>query len=47
MEDSVDGIGEMAVWVRSFGQGAEVLEPLELLEAVIADLEQMLQNYGG
>lgn len=47
MEDLVDGIGEMAVWVRSFGQGAEVIEPLELREAVIADLEQILENYGG
>ncbi|MBC2724253.1 WYL domain-containing protein [Desulfosporosinus sp.] len=47
MEDMVDGLGEMAVWLRSFGQGAEVLEPLELREAVIKDLEQMLENYGG
>ena len=47
MEDMVDGIGEMAVWVRSFGQGAEVIEPPELREVVIADLEQMLENYGG
>ena len=47
MEDLVDGIGEVAVWVRSFGQGVEVIEPLELRAAVIADLEQMLKNYGG
>ncbi|AFQ43157.1 WYL domain-containing protein [Desulfosporosinus meridiei] len=47
MEDMVDGLGELAVWLRSFGQGAEVLEPLELREAVIKDLEQMIENYGG
>ena len=47
MEDMVDGIGEMAVWVRSFGQGAEVIEPPELCAAVIADLERMLENCGG
>ncbi|SDI49906.1 WYL domain-containing protein [Desulfosporosinus hippei] len=47
MEDMVDGLGELAVWLRSFGQGAEVLEPLELREAVIKDLEQIIENYGG
>lgn len=47
MEDMVDGLGELAVWLRSFGQGVEVLEPHELREAVIKDLEQMLENYGG
>lgn len=47
MEDRVDGLAEMAVWLRTFGQGAEVIEPLELRAAVIADLEQMLANYGG
>lgn len=47
MEDLVDGLGEAAVWLRSFGQGAEVLEPPELRAAVIKDLEQMLENYGG
>ncbi|MDP4127459.1 MAG: WYL domain-containing transcriptional regulator [Bacillota bacterium] len=47
MEDMVDGLGEMAVWLRGFGQGAEVLEPLQLREAVIKDLEQMRENYGG
>lgn len=47
MEDMVDGLGEVAVWLRSFGQGAEVLEPSELRAAVISDLEQILENYGG
>lgn len=47
MEDTVDGLSEIAVWLRSFGQGVEVLEPLELRQAVIEDLEQMLSIYGG
>lgn len=47
MEDTVDGLAELSVWLRSFGQGVEVIEPPELREAVIADLEQMLANYGG
>lgn len=47
MEAEVDGLAEMAVWLRSFGQGAEVLEPPELREAVVQDLKQMLENYGG
>lgn len=47
MEDMVDGIGEISVWLRSFGQGAEVIEPPELRTAVITDLEQVLENYGG
>jgi predicted DNA-binding transcriptional regulator YafY len=47
MVDTVDGLSEIAVWLRSFGQGAEVVEPLELREAVITDLEQILSNYGG
>jgi Predicted transcriptional regulator len=47
MEDMVDGIPEIAVWLRSFGQGAEVIEPSELRAAMITDLEQMLENYGG
>lgn len=47
MEDTVDGLSELAVWLRSFGQGVEVIEPLELRETVINDLEQILANYGG
>jgi Predicted transcriptional regulator len=47
MEDTVDGLSEIAVWLRSFGQGVEVIEPLELRETVINDLEQILANYGG
>ena len=46
MEDWVDGLAELAVWLRSFGQGAEVIEPQELREAVRSDLEKMLANYG-
>ncbi len=47
IEDTVDGLSEIAVWLRSFGQGAEVIEPPELRETVINDLEQILANYGG
>ena len=47
MEDTVDGLAEMAVWLRSFGPGVEVLEPAELRETVLTNLEQMLKNYGG
>lgn len=47
MVDMVDGIAEIAVWLRSFGQGVEVIEPPELRAAVITDLERMLENYGG
>jgi len=47
MEDMVDGLAEIAVWLRSFGQGVEVIGPIELRATVIADLEQMLANYGG
>jgi predicted DNA-binding transcriptional regulator YafY len=47
MEDMVDGIEEIAVWLRSFGAGAEVIEPLELRNAVMTDLEMMIEIYGG
>lgn len=47
MEDEVDGLAELAVWLRSFGQGAEVLAPPELRKAVVQDLQLMLNNYGG
>jgi predicted DNA-binding transcriptional regulator YafY len=47
MEDWVDGIEEIAVWLRGFGPGAEVLEPLELREAVQKDLEKLMGIYRG
>jgi predicted DNA-binding transcriptional regulator YafY len=47
MEDWVDGIAEIAVWLRAFGPGAEVVEPEELREAVRHDFETMLETYGG
>lgn len=47
MEDMVDGIMEIAVWLRKFGPGAEVIEPPELREAVRKDLEKLAAIYGG
>lgn len=47
MEDWVDGLGEIAVWVRGFGPGAEVIEPQALRDRVQDDLEKLLQMYGG
>lgn len=45
--DQVEGIDELAVWVRGFGAGAEVLEPLALREKVIKEFTQLAQMYGG
>ena len=47
MEDEVDGLGEIAVWLRGFGPGAEVIEPRELREMVTEDLRQLAALYGG
>ncbi|KLU59848.1 hypothetical protein CEB3_c39820 [Peptococcaceae bacterium CEB3] len=47
VEDRVDGFAELAVWVRGFGPGAEVMEPKELRDLVIDDLEKTLDVYGG
>ena len=47
MEDLVDGLEDIAVWLRRFGPGAEVLEPLELRQIVKADLNKMQEIYGG
>lgn len=47
MEDLVDGITEIAVWLRKFGSGAEVIEPQELRTAVQEDLEKLVVIYGG
>ncbi|NLI93024.1 MAG: WYL domain-containing protein [Peptococcaceae bacterium] len=47
VEDLVDGLDEIAVWLRGFGPGAEVIAPLELREKVQFELEKMLEIYGG
>ncbi len=45
MTDTVQGLEEFAVWLRSFGPGAEVLEPAELREKVVAELRNTLACY--
>jgi len=40
-------LGEIAVWLRGFGPGAEVVEPVELREMVTEDLRRLAALYGG
>lgn len=47
MIDQVEGLDELAVWLRGFGAGAEVIEPLELREKIKDQFTQLLQLYGG
>ncbi|AET66406.1 putative transcriptional regulator [Desulfosporosinus orientis DSM 765] len=47
MLDRVEGLEELAVWLRGFGAGAEVLEPLVLREKVFEEYRQLLRMYGG
>jgi predicted DNA-binding transcriptional regulator YafY len=47
MIDQVEGLDELAVWLRGFGEEAEVLEPLELREKLKDQFTQLLQMYGG
>jgi len=47
MKDQVEGIDELAVWLRGFGAGAEVIEPLALREKVTQEFTRLLQMYGG
>lgn len=47
MCDRVEGLDELAVWLRGFGAGAEVLEPKELRDKVKGEFEQLLHLYGG
>ncbi|CAA7600238.1 Winged helix-turn-helix DNA-binding domain protein [Acididesulfobacillus acetoxydans] len=46
VEDRVDGLAELAVWLRGFGPGAEVIGPKELRDLVVNDLEKILEIYG-
>ncbi|KLU65141.1 hypothetical protein DEAC_c31080 [Desulfosporosinus acididurans] len=46
VEDRVDGLYEMAVWLRSFGPKVKVIAPLELKNIHIADFRKMTQIYG-
>lgn len=47
MNDRVEGLDDLAVWLREFGAGAEVLEPPVLREKVTGDLKRLLEIYGG
>ncbi|MGC7873050.1 WYL domain-containing protein [Desulfosporosinus sp. SYSU MS00001] len=47
MIDQVEGLDELAVWLRGFGAGAEVLEPLELRDKLKDQFTQLLHLYGG
>lgn len=47
MKDQVEGLDELAVWLRGFGAGAEVIEPRALREKVTEEFTQLLQIYGG
>ena len=47
MNDQVEGLDELAVWLRGFGAGAEVLEPLALREKVTEEFTRLLKMYGG
>lgn len=47
MKDQVEGLDELAVWLRGFGAGAEVLEPPVLREKVTQEFTQLLKMYGG
>ncbi|MGE5507352.1 MAG: helix-turn-helix transcriptional regulator [Chitinophagales bacterium] len=44
--DVVAGLKELRVWVRSFGESAEVLAPQELRDEMRESAQQILQRYG-
>lgn len=45
--DVVAGLHEIRVWIRSFGESAEVFEPPELRESVAWTARLILERYGG
>ncbi|MHB8073094.1 helix-turn-helix transcriptional regulator [Desulfosporosinus fructosivorans] len=47
MKDQVEGLDELAVWLRGFGAGAEVIEPALLRAKVTEEFTRLLQMYGG
>jgi len=47
MKDQVEGLDELAVWLRGFGAEAEVIEPPALREKVTEEFTRLLQMYGG
>ncbi|MCG7344101.1 WYL domain-containing protein [Sporosarcina sp. ACRSL] len=44
-EIDVRGTAEIIPWLRSFGRGATVLEPVEMRNQMIADLREVLAQY--
>lgn len=44
--DKVNGILEIKKWIRSFGRSAIVIEPKELREDLMKDLNLMIKRYG-
>ncbi|AHF06405.1 helix-turn-helix transcriptional regulator [Desulfitobacterium metallireducens] len=46
LTDRVDGIAEIAVWLRGFGSSAQVLEPPELRERMREEWARMYELYG-
>ena len=47
MNDLVEGLDELAVWLRGFGAGAEVIGPPALRAKVTEEFTRLLQLYGG
>ena len=47
VEARVSGIVEAAQWVLAWGGAAEALEPTELREAVLIELQKAMGKYGG
>ncbi len=47
LSDTVQGIEEFAVWLRGFGPGVEVIEPIELRDKVVQELRKTLALYEG
>jgi predicted DNA-binding transcriptional regulator YafY len=44
--DTVAGLNELRVWLRSFGESAEALEPAELRQSMLESAVQILERYG-
>lgn len=43
--DTVAGVNEIRVWLRSFGESAEALEPAELRESMLESALRILERY--
>lgn len=47
MQDQVEGLDELAVWLRGFGASAEVLDPPKLREKIVWEFRKLFEMYGG